>query len=88
MKMKWSMVLPIMTLVVGCAGPKDVPLITKEELRTKLGSPNLIVLDVRSIVDWNLAKNKIVGARRVDLEQVEAWAEQLPKDEEIVLYCG
>jgi len=88
MKMKWSMVLLIMILVVGCTGPKDVPLITKEELQAKLGSPNLIVLDVRSIVDWNLAKNKIVGARRVDLDQVEAWAEELPKGQEIVLYCG
>jgi rhodanese-related sulfurtransferase len=39
-------------------------------------------------VDWGLAKNKILGARRVDLEQVETWAEQLPKDKEIVLYCG
>ncbi len=87
MRMKWLMLIPVMTLL-GCAGPQDVPLISKEELRAKLGSSNLVVLDVRSIVDWKLAKNKIVGARRVGLEEVEAWVEQLPKDEEIVLYCG
>ncbi len=87
MKIGWLMLIPVVALI-GCAGPKDVPLITKEELKAKLSSPDLIILDVRSIVDWKLAKDKIVGARRVDLEQVEAWAEQLPKDKEIVLYCG
>jgi rhodanese-related sulfurtransferase len=85
--MRWLMLILVMGLL-GCAGPKDVPLITKEELRAKLGSPDLLILDVRSIVDWKVAKNKIVGARRVDLDQVEAWADQLPKDQEIVLYCG
>jgi len=87
MKIRWLMVILLMPLF-GCAGPDDVPLITKEELKVKLGSPDLVILDVRSVVDWGLAKNKIVGARRVDLEQVETWAEQLPKDKEIVLYCG
>lgn len=87
MKMK-LVILALAMALVGCAGPKDVPMISKEDLKAKLGSPNLIILDVRSIVDWKLAKNKIVGARRVDLEQVEAWAEPLPKDKEIVLYCG
>jgi rhodanese-related sulfurtransferase len=86
-KIRWLMLILVMTLF-GCAGPNDVPLITKEELKAKLGSPGLVILDVRSVVDWGLAKNKIVGARRVDLEQVETWAEQLPKDKEIVLYCG
>ena len=87
MKMK-LVILTLAMVLVGCAGPKDVPLISKEELKAKLGSPNLVLLDIRSIVDWKLAKYKVVGARRVDLEQVEAWAEQLPKDQEIVLYCG
>jgi len=87
MKIK-LVILALAMVLVGCAGPKDVPLITKEELKVKLGSPDLVILDVRSVVDWGLAKNKIVGARRVDLEQVETWAEQLPKDKEIVLYCG
>ncbi len=87
MKIK-LVILALAMVLVGCAGPKDVPLISKEELKAKLDSPNLVLLDVRSIVDWKLAKNKIVGARRVDVGQVEAWAEPLPKDEEIVLYCG
>ncbi len=66
----------------------DVPRITKEELKGKLCSKDLILLDVRVAGSWQNSKQKIKCAQRVDPDNVSAWADTLPKDKEIVLYCS
>ena len=87
MKTGW-LAIALIAALMGCAGPRDVPLMSKEELRGKLGSPDLVLLDVRSSVDWWMAQDEIVGARRVNPEEVDTWVQQIRKDQEIVLYCG
>jgi hypothetical protein len=61
---------------------------TKEELRAKLGSPDVVIVDVRLGKDWKASEEKIKGAIRVDLAEVESLASQYPKDKTLVLYCA
>ena len=66
---------------------KDVPKITKEELRSMLGNPDLVIIDVRIERDWKSSPLKIKGAVWEDFMDVEKWAQKYPKDKTIVLYC-
>lgn len=67
---------------------KDVPLITKEELKPGIGSADLIIIDVRAGKDWNASQKKIKGALREDPEKVEAWAKKYKSHQDIVVYCA
>jgi hypothetical protein len=66
----------------------DVPLITAEDLKAKLGDTGITILDVRRWADWNASDRKIVGALREDPESVEAWAGKYAKEKTLVLYCA
>lgn len=72
---------------VPAASAADVPKLTVEELKAMLGSPDLIILDVRLERDWKASPSKIPGAVWEDFMEVEKWAERYPKDKTIVLYC-
>jgi rhodanese-related sulfurtransferase len=61
---------------------------TKEELKGRLGSAGLIVLDVRKKPDWDASGRKIPGAIHEDYEGVKEWAGKYPRDEILVLYCA
>ena len=65
----------------------EVPRMTKEELKTMLGNPDLIIIDVRIERDWKASELKIKGAVWEDFMEVETWAQKYPKDKTIVLYC-
>src|SRR5882672_6118255 len=43
---------------------------TKEELRAKLDSPDVVIVDMRKGQDWKASEEKIKGAVRVDPTQV------------------
>ena len=84
-------ILGVFIMFIGCThaqSTKDVPRITKEELKAKLGSSNMVLLDVRARSDWEGSNEKITGAVRMDPDAVDTWADTLPKDKEIVLYCA
>jgi hypothetical protein len=84
-------ILGVLIVLIACAkmqGTNDVPRITKDELKTKLGSSGVVLLDVRAKNDWEMSNEKITGAVRMDPQTVDAWAGTLPKDKDIVLYCA
>ena len=90
---KWFLLAALGFLVVfiGCTTiqrTQDVPRIPKDELKAKLGSPGMVLIDVRTENDWEMSDEKIAGAVRMDPEAVDAWAATLPKDKEIILYCA
>ena len=92
--MKWKF-LPItlffLLILLGCktiALSGDVPRMTKEELRTMLGSPGLTIIDVRYGKDWTDSDSKIERAVREDPDDVRSWASKYPKDKTLVLYCA
>lgn len=66
----------------------DVPRMTKEALRTVMGKPDVIIIDVRSSTDWTDSDMKIKGAVREDPNAVQSWANKYPKDKTLVFYCS
>jgi predicted sulfurtransferase len=84
----------LMMMAVGCAGmgtsaaKGEVPRMTKEELKAKLGTAEVVVLDVRAEQDWKEGEGKIVGAIRENPTSFEQWAAKYPKEKTLVLYCA
>ena len=64
-----------------------VPRMTKEELKSLLGNPGVIVVDVRITEDWKRSDSKIKGAIREDPEEdFKTWVSKYPKNKTIVFY--
>jgi hypothetical protein len=83
--------LGVLLVFVACTNVrsgKDVPRVLKDDLKAALGSPDLVLIDVRAQNDWEKSGEKITGAVRMDPKTVDTWAGTLPKDKEIVLYCA
>lgn len=75
-------------LFAASAQAQEVPRITSAELAAKLGSADLLLLDVRAEADWKASDKKIQGALREDPRSVDNWASKYPKDKTVVLYCA
>jgi len=94
--MKTVLILTTMMLVSGfmwsifCAeialSQADVLRITKEQLRERMGDPDLIIIDVRSAHDWDDSKTKIKGSIREDPQNIGSWINKYPKNKTFVLY--
>jgi rhodanese-related sulfurtransferase len=67
---------------------EEVPRITVDELKAELGTPGLIVIDVRRDKDWKTSDRKVVGAVREDASALQKWAGKYSKEQKIVLYCA
>ncbi len=74
--------------VLAMGSGAQIPRTTIEELKAKLGQPEVIILDVRLGEEWTGSKMKIKGAIREDPEKIQSWADKYPKDKTVVLYCS
>jgi hypothetical protein len=79
-------------LLTAACGVKILPVgepsrITAERLSSLLGTPDIVIVDVRHEVEWDESPTKIPGAIRGEAKSV-AWARQYPKDTFLVLYCA
>ncbi len=90
-------IMAITAAMLSCVGlavaaeaplPQDVPRMTKEEAKAKLGNPNFVILDVRQPHDWDQSNSKIKGAVREDPNEVGAWASKFSKDKTLLFYCS
>jgi hypothetical protein len=75
-------------LITSMAVAGDVPRISKENLKSQLDNPGVVLLDVRTEGDWKSSDKKIKGAVREDPADVESWVNDYPKDKTIILYCA
>jgi hypothetical protein len=66
---------------------EDIPRITKEELKAKMGDPAVNIIDVRYKPNWQKSDRLIAGASREEPMEVGSWAHKYPRDRMIVLYC-
>jgi len=83
--------LLIFFMVEGCTmfeKSVDAPRMTKDELKAKLGNPDLLIIDVRYGKDWTDSDLKIKGAIREDPKAFDSWASKYPKDKTLVFYCA
>jgi len=61
--------------------------ITPEELRVRLDAgEDVLVVDLRSALDGE--STAVPGAIRISAEELAANPQQIPRDREIILYCG
>jgi hypothetical protein len=73
----------------GFARSQDsAPRMTKEDLKPLIGSPDVVVIDVRSMGDWNKETLMIKGAVREDPTNVASWIDRYPKDKTLIFYCS
>jgi rhodanese-related sulfurtransferase len=75
-------------VIAPAFGASDAPRIAKDELKSMLDSPEVVVIDVRSYTDWLLSRDKIRGAVREDYRDFDAWSGKFPRDKTVVLYCA
>ena len=83
--------LSICFMVAGCTmfgKSGDAPRMTKDELKARLGNPDLLIIDVRYGKDWTDSDSKIKGAIREDPKAFDSWASKYPKDRTLVFYCA
>jgi Fe-Mn family superoxide dismutase len=66
----------------------DLPIIAAEDLRALLDrGENVEVVDVRLSDDFAAASDMLPAAAHRDPERIDAWAEELPRDRPVVVYC-
>ncbi len=83
-----SIIFFMLGMLTAFAKSAEAPRMPHEELKAMLGSPDLVIIDVRYGKDWTGSDSKIKGAVREDPKVFESWANKYPKDKTIVLYCA
>ena len=62
--------------------------ITKEELKAKMDrQEDVVIVDVRAEDSYNASNQKIKGALRITLEELERDAKKIPEGKEVITYC-
>jgi rhodanese-related sulfurtransferase len=62
--------------------------ITPQALKERIDKDkNILVLDVRRTTDYETDKKMIPGAIRHNPEEVDQWAQEIPRDKDVVVYC-
>ena len=87
MKRVLTFLIALMVLAASPLIAASVPTMDKDELKSLLGSENLVILDVRTGKDWSTSEFKIKDALRVDNKDLSE-AMTYPKDNTFVLYCS
>ncbi len=85
---KWTFLfcLLLSNFLIFQAFAADVPRMSQKELQSRLGNPEVIVIDVRTDGDWAANDSKIKGAVREDPGKVDSWIDKYPKDKTLVFY--
>ena len=78
------LILAPTTMVFG----KQIPLMTKEELKPIMSDADVAIIDVRKGRDWTSSEFKIKGAVYGDPGKINEWNKQFTKDTKLVLYCA
>ena len=64
-----------------------VPRLSKEELKTLIGTDDVVIIDARIAREWDDSPTKIKGAIRLDPTNAEALMNKLPRDKTLIFYC-
>ena len=62
----------------------EAPRMEKEDLRSRLDDPGIMIIDVRRKKE----KEKIKNAVLEDPEKTDSWMNEYPKDKTLLLYCS
>lgn len=67
---------------------QEAPRITKEQVKPLIGSPDVVILDIRLDEQWRFSNRKIPGAVHENPTVPDTWMDKYPKDKTLVLYCA
>ena len=70
----------------GASSSGDIPFISIEELKDKLGVPSVVILDVRIPKHIAASRFKVKGAVRVNPKEIDQWIHLFSRDSTYVLY--
>ena len=70
------------------ASASELSVISADQFSQIQDNPAVMIIDVRQGRDWRSSNMKIKGAVRRAPENFNTWANQLPKDKQLVLYCA
>ena len=87
MKNTFILVMSLLLWGLACETP-NVPKMTKEELKSMLGDPSLVIVDVRAGAHWNAEERKIEGSVRVDPSLADSLMDKYSSDTTFVFYCA
>jgi hypothetical protein len=80
----------ILVALTGYSAPpssvEQVPRLTKEQVRDMLGKPDVVIVDIRFIKQYEQSDRKLPGAVFVQPENFDEFAKNNPKDKTYVLY--
>ena len=62
--------------------------VTPQEFAALLQNKSATICDVRREADYQADSRTIAGAEWHNPETVDAWAEQLPRDKPVAIYCA
>jgi len=74
-------------LYEGGTPPGEVPRMSKDELKNRLGDPSLVIIDVRIERSYEASEQKIQGAVHEEPADVAAWSRRYDPKKTLVLYC-
>ncbi len=69
-------------------GSQEVPRITPEEVVKTMGNPDVIIIDTRQGIDWELSREKIKGSVREDPNEIRSWMGKYSRDKTLIFYCA
>jgi len=77
--------------ISGCAttsekSSKTIQQMSKEDLKSRLEDPSLVILDVRRPQDWKKSGKKIKGAVQENPYKFDTWYARYSKAKTILLY--
>jgi len=75
-----------LSLTIPALAGTDSLRVDQETVKSWLGDPQVLIIDVRTGHSWEQSDKKIRGAVRQDPQKVTEWGPTLPKDKKIVLY--
>ena len=65
---------------------EQVPRLTKEAVKEMLGKPDVVIVDIRYIKQYEQSDKKLPGAVFVQPENFDEFAKNYPKERTYILY--
>ncbi|MCI5145498.1 MAG: hypothetical protein D3923_08185 [Candidatus Electrothrix sp. AR3] len=66
----------------------EVPRMSTDDLKARLDSADIAILDARAGKDWKSSEFKIKGALRLPSDQVDEWLSKISKEKKLIIYCA
>ncbi len=89
------LLLTILVLANGCSSMvrvkhslQGVSKVSVYELKELLNEPEITILDVRDVPDWDKSQVKIENAVRETPDDVASWTDKYDEKQVLIVYCA